>query len=87
MKKYDCIFLDRDGTLNADPGYISRIEDFSFFDFTILALQKMTMDGKLAISTTMKTIGTLLARCQTRQAFYRVMCIKLSCLKCLSFKI
>jgi len=47
----------------------------------------MTMDGKLAISTTMKTIGTLLARCQTRQVFYRVMCIKLSCLKCLSSKI
>ena len=32
MKKYDCIFLDRDGTLNPDPGYISSINDFSFFD-------------------------------------------------------
>ena len=45
MKKYDCIFLDRDGTLNFDPGYISRVEDFRFYDFTIPALKKLARLG------------------------------------------
>ena len=41
MKNYDCIFLDRDGTINPDPGYISSIDDFEFFDFTLFALRKI----------------------------------------------
>jgi len=45
MKKYNCIFLDRDGTLNPDPGYISSIEQFKFFDFTLDALKKMAEAG------------------------------------------
>ena len=45
MKKYDCIFLDRDGTLNPDPGYISSIDDFVFFKFTLGALKKMAEAG------------------------------------------
>ena len=36
MKRYDCIFLDRDGTLNPDPGYISSLEDFSFYNYTFI---------------------------------------------------
>ena len=39
MKNYECIFLDRDGTINHDPGYISQLEDFKLFDFTISALR------------------------------------------------
>ena len=43
MKKiYDTIFLDRDGTLNPDPGYISNLSDFSLYNFTIPALIKLT---------------------------------------------
>ncbi len=42
MKKYDTIFLDRDGTLNPDPGYISHFNKFNFFPFTINALQTMS---------------------------------------------
>ena len=42
MKKFDCIFLDRDGTLNPDPGYINNILDYNFYDFTIPALKMMT---------------------------------------------
>ena len=42
MKKFDCIFLDRDGTLNPDPGYINNILDFNFYDFTLPALKMMS---------------------------------------------
>ena len=38
MIKYDCIFFDRDGTVNPDPGYISKLRNFEFFDFTIEAM-------------------------------------------------
>ncbi|MAI85683.1 MAG: D,D-heptose 1,7-bisphosphate phosphatase [Candidatus Marinimicrobia bacterium] len=41
MKKFDCIFLDRDGTLNPDPGYINNILDYNFYDFTLPALKMM----------------------------------------------
>ena len=52
MKKYDCIFLDRDGTLNFDPGYISTIKDFRFYDFTIPALKKLAeLGNKFCIVT------------------------------------
>ena len=45
MKTYDCIFLDRDGTLNPDPGYINKIENFAFYDFTIESLKKISEAG------------------------------------------
>ena len=45
MKSYDCIFLDRDGTINFDPGYISSINDFHLFEFAIPALKKMAKSG------------------------------------------
>jgi D,D-heptose 1,7-bisphosphate phosphatase len=45
MKNYDCIFLDRDGTLNPDPGYISTIDDYSFFNNTITSLKRMAEAG------------------------------------------
>ena len=37
--KYDCIFLDRDGTINIDPGYISSVKDLKFYDNTFEALR------------------------------------------------
>tara|TARA_S200000501_G_scaffold213313_1_gene200393 strand:- start:1865 stop:2407 length:543 start_codon:yes stop_codon:yes gene_type:complete len=45
MKKYDCIFLDRDGTLNPDPGYINNISDYNFYDFTLPALKMMSKNN------------------------------------------
>ena len=58
MKKYDCIFLDRDGTLNFDPGYISTIEDFRLYDFTIPALKKLARLGnKFCIITNQSGIS------------------------------
>ncbi len=41
MKKFDTIFLDRDGTLNPDPGYISSLNDYNFYDFTLEALRNL----------------------------------------------
>ena len=38
-KRYKTIFLDRDGTLNFDPGYISSVKDFKFYNFTFDALK------------------------------------------------
>ena len=45
MRKYNTIFLDRDGTLNPDPGYISSLDKFEFYDFTISALQRLAHSG------------------------------------------
>ena len=38
MIRYDCIFFDRDGTVNYDPGYISKLKYFKFFEFAIEAM-------------------------------------------------
>ena len=38
MMRYDCIFFDRDGTINYDPGYISKLKHFKFFEFAIEAM-------------------------------------------------
>ena len=41
-KKYDCIFLDRDGTINIDPGYISDVKNFKFYDYAFDALRVLS---------------------------------------------
>mgnify|MGYP001191087535 CR=1 FL=1 len=45
-KKYDCIFLDRDGTINIDPGYISNVKNFKFYDYTFDALRVLSKLSK-----------------------------------------
>ncbi len=40
--KYECIFLDRDGTINIDPGYISSVKDLKFYDYTFQALELLS---------------------------------------------
>lgn len=50
MKK--AIFLDRDGTLNPDPGYISRAEDFNLFPNIGSSLKKLKKAGYLLILIT-----------------------------------
>ena len=49
MKKYNCIFLDRDGTLNPDPppGYIRSLKDFKFFDGALTALKRLSDQGNV----------------------------------------
>ena len=54
MKYYDCIFLDRDGTINPDPppGYISKLENFKFYNFTFEALRILSKITKNFIIVT-----------------------------------
>ena len=57
-KKYNCIFLDRDGTLNPDPGYISSISSFSFYEFTLKALSRIANKGNVfCIITNQSGVG------------------------------
>lgn len=37
--KNKAVFLDRDGTINVDKGFVNRIEDFEFMDGAIEAIQ------------------------------------------------
>lgn len=39
------IFLDRDGTINADNGYVHKINDFQFIDGVIEAMQELKKMG------------------------------------------
>jgi D-glycero-D-manno-heptose 1,7-bisphosphate phosphatase len=43
--KVPAIFLDRDGTLNVDHGYVHEIDNFQFIDGTIEALQELKKMG------------------------------------------
>ena len=58
MRNYDCIFLDRDGTLNPDPGYISHISDYNFYEFTFPALKIMSKyNNRFCIVTNQSGVG------------------------------
>jgi D,D-heptose 1,7-bisphosphate phosphatase len=46
------VFLDRDGTLNPDPGYISDPADFSLFDGVAETLAKLQEAGYLLVLIT-----------------------------------
>ncbi len=52
MMRNRAIFLDRDGTLNDDTGYISRIEDLKIIDGTKTALRRFRDSGFLNIIIT-----------------------------------
>jgi D,D-heptose 1,7-bisphosphate phosphatase len=58
IKTYDTIFLDRDGTLNPDPGYIRSLDQFTFFDFTLPALELLAEQGnRFCIVTNQSGVG------------------------------
>ncbi|MCK3658319.1 D-glycero-beta-D-manno-heptose-1,7-bisphosphate 7-phosphatase [Pasteurellaceae bacterium Pebbles2] len=46
------IFLDRDGTLNIDHGYVHQIDDFHFIDGSIEALLRLKKMGYLLVLVT-----------------------------------
>ncbi len=39
------VFLDRDGTINVDKGYVRRIEDVEFIPGSVAALQRLCRAG------------------------------------------
>ena len=44
-EKKGAIFLDRDGTLNPDPGYIDSPDDYELYPETIRALKNLSTTG------------------------------------------
>ena len=56
--RHKTIFLDRDGTLNVDVDYLSRIEDLELFPFTREALEILKKAGyNLVVVTNQSGIG------------------------------
>lgn len=46
MRKYDVLFLDRDGTINPDPGYISSLNDYKLYPFMDEVILKFAENGE-----------------------------------------
>lgn len=46
------VFLDRDGTINVDTGYVYRYEDFKFIDGVIEGLKLLSEHGYLLVIVT-----------------------------------
>jgi D-glycero-D-manno-heptose 1,7-bisphosphate phosphatase len=52
------VFLDRDGVINIDPGYVHRIEDFEFVAGTLAACRELVRRGwLLVVATNQSGIG------------------------------
>jgi len=52
QNKQKCIFIDRDGTINADSGLIHKIEDFELLPFAADAIKLINKSGYLAVVVT-----------------------------------
>ena len=58
MIKYDVIFLERDGTLNIDPGFVQNVDQFKFYDFAIPALKILSQhDNNFCIISNQSGVG------------------------------
>jgi D-glycero-D-manno-heptose 1,7-bisphosphate phosphatase len=56
--KAKAAFLDRDGVINEDRGYVGRIEDFHFIDGVFEACRRLNeLDFKLIVATNQSGIG------------------------------
>jgi len=52
MKKNAAVFLDRDGTINEEVGYLSRIEQLELFPATFEAIRMINESGMKAVVIT-----------------------------------
>ena len=54
-KSVPAIFLDRDGTINVDHGYVHEIDEFEFIEGVIDAMRQLTAVLNLMASTIART--------------------------------
>ena len=52
IKKNKCVFLDRDGVINVDKGYISKISDFKIYPGVEKAINFLNKNNFLVIIVT-----------------------------------
>jgi len=52
-----CVFLDRDGTLVLDSGYVHKVEDFQLLSGVIEGLKKLSKDFIFIVITNQSGIG------------------------------
>ncbi len=52
LKKRKAIFLDRDGTLNRDVGYVTHLDDYELLPRAAAAVKKINDAGFLVILVT-----------------------------------
>ena len=56
-KSVPAIFLDRDGTINVDHGYVHGIDNFEFIDGVIDAMRELKMGFALVVVTNQSGIA------------------------------
>lgn len=56
-KSVPAIFLDRDGTINVDHGYVHEIDNFEFIDGVIDAMRELKMGFALVVVTNQSGIA------------------------------
>ncbi|HYA14662.1 MAG TPA: HAD family hydrolase [Syntrophales bacterium] len=52
MKKYEAVFLDRDGTINEEVGYLDSIDKLKIFANTVEAIKMVNESGMKAVVIT-----------------------------------
>lgn len=57
MKKKAAVFLDRDGTINIDTGYVGAVEDFKFIDGVKDSLGKLKDDFLTVLISNQSGVG------------------------------
>ena len=69
-KSVPAIFLDRDGTINVDHGYVHEIDNFEFIDGVIDAMRELKKMG-FAMSIWMVSIIARIIRSVVLKSFAR----------------
>jgi D-glycero-D-manno-heptose 1,7-bisphosphate phosphatase len=52
MEKYPAVFIDRDGTINLEAGYINHPDNFILYPFAAQAVRLLNIHGILAVVVT-----------------------------------
>ena len=77
-KKRPAVFLDRDGTLNFDPGYLNKAEDFRFLPKVKTALKLLANHGlELFVISNQSGIGRGLITRDALKKIHRKMTLEL----------